>query len=182
MTTYYPPPPGWSRQPPCCCKEGAALLTVNLIAVGKLKEKWLRDGLAEYQKRLESHCRFTVTELDEYRLPDNPSAADIQRGLEAEGDAILRQTQKSTLIALCIEGKQLSSEALSAELQRFAQTTSRLCFVIGGSFGLCERVKQQAALRLSISPMTFPHQLFRVLLTEQLYRAFAIAAGSRYHK
>lgn len=158
------------------------MLSVNLIVVGKLKEKWLREGFAEYQKRLESYCRFTLTELEECRLPDNPSPAEIAKGLEAEADAILRQAEKSEIIALCIEGKTLSSPQLAETLEKLSQHTSRVSLVIGGSFGLAPRVKQQAVVRLSVSPMTFPHQLFRVMLMEQLYRAFAITAGSKYHK
>ena len=158
------------------------MLSVNLIAVGRLKEKWLREGFAEYQKRLEGHCRFTLTELEECRLPENPSPAEIARGMEAEADAILKQADKSEIIALCVEGRTLSSPQLAETLEKLAQRTSRVSLVIGGSFGLAERVKQRAVLRLSVSPMTFPHQLFRVMLVEQVYRAFSISAGTKYHK
>ncbi|MEG1687205.1 MAG: 23S rRNA (pseudouridine(1915)-N(3))-methyltransferase RlmH [Angelakisella sp.] len=158
------------------------MLTVNLIAVGKLKEGWMRDGLGEYAKRLAGYCRFTVTELEEFRLPENPAPAQIAKGLEAEGDSILAAVGKAELIALCIEGTALTSPQLAEELGKLSQTASRICLVIGGSYGLCDRVKQRARLRLSLSKMTFPHQLFRVMLAEQLYRAFSIAAGGKYHK
>lgn len=158
------------------------MLTVNLITIGRLKESWLREGLAEYTKRLDGYCRFSVVELDECRLPENPSPAQIAKGLETEADAVLAKVGKDELIAFCIEGGQLSSEGLSRELANAAQRTSRLCFVIGGSYGLSERVKARASLRLSVSGMTFPHQLFRVVVAEQLYRAFSINSGGRYHK
>ena len=158
------------------------MLTVNLIAVGKLKEDWLRRGLGEYQKRLEGYCRFRVTEIEEYRLPESPSAAQIAKGLEEEGRRILQKTGKGPLIALCVEGKELSSPQLARYLEQVQQTASEVDLVIGGSFGLWEGVKERAALRLSVSPMTFPHQLFRVMLAEQLYRAFSIIAGGLYQK
>lgn len=141
----------------------------------------MRQGISEYAKRLEAFCRFTVIELDEYKLTENPSPAMIEKGLEEEARAILAKV-KGEIIALCIEGKQLSSPQFAEELARFAQRTGAVSLVIGGSFGLAPRVKEAAALRLSVSPMTFPHQLFRVLLAEQLYRAFSIQSGGKYHK
>lgn len=141
----------------------------------------MRQGISEYAKRLEAFCRFTVIELDEYKLTENPSPAIIEKGLEEEARAILAKV-KGEIIALCIEGKQLSSPQFAEELARFAQRTGAVSLVIGGSFGLAPRVKEAAALRLSVSPMTFPHQLFRVLLAEQLYRAFSIQSGGKYHK
>ena len=156
--------------------------TVRIIAVGKLKEAWMREGIAEYSKRLESFCRFSVVELDEYRLPENPSPAQIQKGLEEEGKESLKRTGKAPFAALCIEGKQMSSPELADWLSRLQQESGELAFVIGGSLGLSEEVKQRARIRLSVSKMTFPHQLFRVMLSEQIYRAFSILAGSKYHK
>lgn len=141
----------------------------------------MRQGISEYAKRLEAFCRFTVIELDEYKLTENPSPAMIEKGLEEEARAILAKV-KGEIVALCIEGKQLSSPQFAEELARFAQRTGAVSLVIGGSFGLAPRVKEAAALRLSVSPMTFPHQLFRVLLAEQLYRAFSIQSGGKYHK
>lgn len=157
------------------------MLTVNLIAVGKLKEAWMRQGVSEYAKRLDAFCRFTVVEIDEYKLPDNPSPATIEKGLEEEAKAILSKA-KGELVALCIEGKQLSSPQLAEELGKLSQRTGAVSFVIGGSFGLSERIKEAAVLRLSVSEMTFPHQLFRVMVAEQLYRAFSIQNGGKYHK
>ena len=158
------------------------MLSVQIIAVGRLKESWLRDAMAEYAKRLGGHCRFSVTEVEEYRLPENPSPAQIRKGLEEEGREILRRAGKAPIAALCIEGRELSSPQMAELLAERQQRDSALAFAIGGSFGLSEEVKSAAFLRLSMSRMTFPHQLARVMLAEQLYRAFSILAGSRYHK
>ena len=158
------------------------MFTVTLIAVGRLKEPWLREGFAEYQKRLSAYCSFQVAELPEYRLPEDPSPAQIEKGLLEEGRAILDRAGKVPLVALCIEGKELSSQGLADLLRERQQTGSALCFAIGGSHGLSQEVKKRAVFRLSVSPMTFPHQLFRVMLAEQLYRGFSILVGSKYHK
>ncbi len=160
------------------------MLTVSVVCVGKLKEAYWREAIAEYTKRLGVFCKLSVIEVAEERLPENPSAAQIAATLEAEGERILTRVPKDAmLVALCIEGKELDSPALATYMQR--QTIagiSHIAFVIGGSWGLSERVKQRAGLRLSMSPMTFPHQLARVMLLEQIYRAFHIAAGGKYHK
>lgn len=158
------------------------MFSVTILAVGKLKEPWLREGLAEYQKRLSAYCDFSVIEIPEYRLPDQPSPAQIKRGLEEEGKAMLEKAGKTPLAALCIEGKPLSSPDFARFLGERQQAAGELCFAIGGSFGLSDEVKQRAAARLSVSPMTFPHQLFRVMLAEQLYRGFSILSGGKYHK
>ena len=160
------------------------MLNVTLIAVGKLKERYLTDACAEYEKRLGAYCRLRVVEVDEYRLPQNPSEAQIQAGIEAEGKEILAKIPAgSYLIPLCIEGQQATSEQLSAKLDAFAlDGHSTLCFVIGSSFGLDGSVKQAGSWNLSMSRMTFPHQLARVMLCEQLYRAFQISHGGKYHK
>lgn len=156
---------------------------VRIICVGKLKEQFWRDACAEYSKRLTAYCRFSVVEVDEFRLPDSPSKAQITAGLEAEGKRILSKCPNSSeIIALCIEGKPHSSEQVAALAERFAMSGRGICFVIGGSFGLSEEVKSKAAVKLSMSPMTFPHQLARVMLCEQVYRAFCINNGSKYHK
>lgn len=157
---------------------------VTVLCVGKLKEKFYIDAAAEYVKRLQRHCRLELIELPEQRLPDDPSPAEIQKALRTEGDAIREKLPKGgAVIALCIEGTELSSEALSKKLAQLASAgASQLTFLIGGSFGLHPRVKQRADLRLSMSPMTFPHHLARVMLLEQLYRAYQIDAGTRYHK
>lgn len=157
---------------------------VTVLCVGKLKEKFYIDAAAEYVKRLQRHCKLELIELPEQRLPDDPSPAEIQKALRAEGDAIREKLPKGgAVIALCIEGTELSSEALSKKLAQLASAgASQLTFLIGGSFGLHPRVKQRADLRLSMSPMTFPHHLARVMLLEQIYRAYQIDAGTRYHK
>ena len=157
-------------------------MQVQLIAVGKLKEEWLRSGFAEYEKRLGRFCKFRLTELPESRLPDDPNPAQIRAALAQEGEAILAAA-KGRIIAMCIEGKMLSSEQLAQTLiQSGISGGSAVTFVIGSSFGLADEVKQRADLRLSMSPMTFPHQLARVMLAEQLYRAFQIGSGGKYHK
>lgn len=158
------------------------MFNVAILAVGRLKEPWLREGFAEYQKRLSAYCDLSVIEIPEHRLPDAPSPAQIQKGLAEEGRAILEKAGNRPLAALCIEGKALSSPDFARFLGERQQTGSALCFVIGGSHGLSPEVKERAVLRLSVSPMTFPHQLFRVMLAEQIYRGFSILAGSKYHK
>ena len=160
------------------------MMNVTVLAVGKLKESYWRDACGEYAKRLGAFCRFSIQEIPEYRLPDSPSPAQIQAGLEKEGQAILSRIPAGALaIALCIEGKEMDSRELSRALQRASvQGKGEAVFIIGSSYGLWEGVKERAEVRLSMSPMTFPHQLARVMLCEQVYRAFSIAAHTRYHK
>lgn len=160
------------------------MLHIHVICVGKLKEKWLSDAVSEYSKRLGAYCSLTITELEECRAPERPAPADLERVLQTEGKRILAAIpKKGTVCALCIEGGQISSEELSRAMDDWAvQGVSDLCFVIGGSWGLSDEVKQAAARRLSMSKMTFPHQLARVMLLEQLYRAFQISTGGKYHK
>ena len=157
---------------------------VTVLCVGKLKEKFYLEAAAEYVKRLQRFCKLELVELTESRLPESPSPAEVQRALAAEAAAIREKLPRGgAVIALCIEGTELSSEALSKKLTQLASAgASQLTFLIGGSFGLHPRVKQRADLRLSMSPMTFPHHLARVMLLEQLYRAYQIDAGTRYHK
>lgn len=159
-------------------------MQVQLICMGKLKERYWQEACREYEKRLQKFCKLQIRELNPQPLPEKPSQAAIDAALEAEGRLILEQIPAgSRVIALCIEGKQLSSEAFSADLTEAAVSgEGRLCLLIGSSHGLAERVKQRAGLRLSLSGMTFPHQLARVMLLEQLYRAFMIAGGGKYHK
>ena len=155
---------------------------VKIVCVGRLKEKYLTDAVAEYAKRLSAYCRFSVTELPEARLPQNPSEAQIAKALETEADAIIAAAGKSAVIPLVIEGEMLSSEDLAQRMEKAASAgKSSLCFVIGSSFGLSPRVKALGR-GLSMSRMTFPHQLARVMLCEQIYRAFSILAGAKYHK
>lgn len=159
------------------------MMTVSLICVGKLKEKYWRDACAEYEKRLSAFCRFQIVELPESRLPDTPSEAQKEAALEEEGKRILTAAGNAHLIALCIEGKEQSSERLASTVQELSiRGVSSLAFCIGSSFGLSPRVKQAAQLRLSFSPMTFPHQLARVMLCEQIYRVFQINTNGKYHK
>lgn len=157
---------------------------IYLICVGKLKEKFYLDAAAEYVKRLGTLCDFTLTELPEERLGDNPFPADISRALAREADAIRAKIPKdATVIALCIEGQTLSSQGLAdvlGDLALHAQGT--VAFIIGGSFGLDETLKRQAQRRLSMSPMTFPHHMARIMLLEQIYRAYQIQRGTKYHK
>lgn len=157
-------------------------MQIYLITVGKLKEKWLREAYAEYEKRLQRYCRLTLTELPEARLPEVPSEAETAAALAQEGKAIL-QACRGRIIALCIEGKLCSSEEFSAMLDRAAVSgDSTVSFVIGSSFGLSDEVKSRADMKFSMSPMTFTHQIARVLLAEQIYRAFQISTGGKYHK
>ncbi len=158
------------------------MLSVNVICIGKLKEKYLKDACEEYLKRLSAFCKAEVVELDEYRLPDNPSQAQIDAALKDEGARILKKAEGSTVIAMCIEGGQMPSEKLAKTFSDLSLSTSKLSFVIGGSFGLSDEVKNVAKIKLSMSQMTFPHQLARVMLLEQIYRGFMINSGNKYHK
>ena len=157
---------------------------VTILCVGKLKEKFYLDAVAEYSKRLQRHCRLELVELPEQRQPDAPTQGEIDAALEKEAAAVRERLPRGgALVAMCIEGQLLSSEALSRKLQDFALGgKSQVAFLIGGSFGLHPSLKAQADLRLSMSPMTFPHHLARVMLLEQVYRAFKINEGSNYHK
>ena len=157
---------------------------VSIICVGKMKEKFYTDAAAEYLKRLSRFCKPEILELPEDRLPDDPSQAQIDAALAKEADAIRSKLPPSAyVIALCVEGGQRSSEELAALMARSAnQGESHLVFLIGGSFGLHPSVKSLADLKLSMSPMTFPHHLARVMLLEQIYRGYQINAGSKYHK
>ena len=157
---------------------------VTILCVGKLKEKFYADAVSEYSKRLSRFCKLDIVELNEERLPEDPSPAQIEAALSKEADAIRAKLPPSTMvIALCVEGRQRSSEELARLMADSAtQGVSHLVFLIGGSFGLHPSVKERAQLRLSMSPMTFPHHLARVMVLEQVYRAFQINLGTRYHK
>ncbi len=157
---------------------------VTILCVGKLKEKFYTDAAAEYVKRLQRHCKCEIIELPEYRLPESPSPAEIRKALEAEGAAIREKLPRGgAVVAMCIEGKTCSSEQLSQRLADFAvQGKAQLTFLIGGSVGLDESLKAQADWKLSMSPMTFPHHMARIMLLEQIYRAYQIQQGTRYHK
>ena len=157
---------------------------VTVLCVGKLKEKFYIDAAAEYVKRLQRHCKLELIELPEQRLPERPSQKEIHAALEKEAQAIRARIPKgAAVVAMCVEGRLLSSEALAQQLAGYAAGgTSKVCFLVGGSFGLDEGLKREASLRLSMSPMTFPHHLARVMLAEQIYRACTINAGTQYHK
>ena len=157
---------------------------ITVLCVGKLKERFYQEAAAEYVKRLGRHCKLDVVELPESRLPEDPSPGEIQRALAAEAAAIREKLPRGgAVIALCIEGKPCSSVELSRRMQELAVSgKSQLTFLIGGSVGLSEDLKRQADWRLSMSPMTFPHHLARIMLLEQIYRACQIAADTKYHK
>ncbi len=160
------------------------MMNIQIICVGKLKERYWSDAVAEYSKRLKGYCSLTVTELKEARLADNPSAADELRVKEEEGKAILRQIRDTDyVVTLEIQGKALSSEELAAKLDQLGVAgKSSVDFIIGGSLGLPAEVSRRADFRLSFSAMTFPHQMMRVILLEQIYRSFKINRHETYHK
>lgn len=157
---------------------------VTVLCVGKLKEPFYIQAVSEYQKRLSRHCKLEIVELPEQKLGDDPSVAEIEQGLQKEAAMIEEKLPKGgVLIAMCVEGKELSSVRLSQKMQEFfSRGASHLTFLIGSSFGLHPSVKAKADFKLSVSPMTFPHHLFRVMLLEQIYRAYQIENGTKYHK
>lgn len=157
-------------------------MNIKLIVIGKLKEDYLRRACAEYIKRLSRYCTLEVYELDECRLGDDPSEKAIASALEREAERIMKYA-KGMIIPMCIEGKQLTSPELSQTMtDAGVNGFSTVTFIIGSSFGLAPSIKSLGSLKLSMSKMTFPHQLARVMLLEQIYRAFSIAEGSKYHK
>ena len=160
------------------------MLKIDLITVGKLKEDYHSKACEEYQKRLSSYCRLNILELPESKLPQDPSPAQIADCIENEGRSILAKIPpQSYVISMCIEGEMLSSPQLAQRLSAAAvQGASHISVIIGGSWGLAQQVKNQSALRLSMSRMTFPHQLARVMVLEQLYRACSINNNAKYHK
>ena len=159
------------------------MLSVKIITVGTLKEGYLRDAVAEYSKRLSAFCKLSVIQLKEAKLSDDPSEKEIASALDAEAKMILAETSpRSYKIAMCVEGKQMPSEKLAKKLEDISSEASEVCFIIGSSFGLSDTVKNAADLKLSMSELTFPHQLLRVMLLESIYRAFTITAGTKYHK
>lgn len=160
------------------------MLNIRLICVGKLKERFYAEAVAEYEKRLNAFCRLELIELPEERLGERPSAAEIEAALEKEAQQIEKKLLKDgKLICLCVEGEQLDSESFAGLLVRAENSGKpRISFVIGGSFGLASGLKAKADYRMSMSKMTFPHHLARVMLAEQIYRGFQIKEGTRYHK
>ena len=160
------------------------MLSLTILAVGRLKDRFYEDAAKEYCKRLSAYAKVNVLEIRASDLPDRPSQAEISAALEKESGELLKKIPAdAAVVAMCVEGKQQSSEELAAYLEKTALGgTSHVVFLIGGSYGLSEEVKRKAALRLSMSKMTFPHRLARVMLLEQLYRACKISRGESYHK
>ena len=160
------------------------MIGITVICEAKLKEKYLRDACDEYAKRLGAYCKLNIVELAPRRLSDNPSETEIENALEAEGREIISKIPNgSAVYAMCIEGRQISSEQLAERISDFSvRGYSNITFIIGSSHGLSDEVKRIADFRLSMSQMTFPHQLARIMLLEQIYRAFCINSGSKYHK
>lgn len=160
------------------------MFDITLIVMGKLKEKFYLSAAAEYEKRLKGYCSFKIVELPEHRLPEDPSPAEIQAGLDKEAELIFQKIPKNAW--LCIftpEGKILSSEEFAGKLKEVKNMgKSSAAFLIGSSFGISQRVKEKADFKLSMGKMTFPHHLARIMVLEQIYRAEAIQAGSKYHK
>ena len=160
------------------------MLSIKLICVGRMKEKYYLDAFQEYAKRLLAYCSFECVELPEVRLPENPNEKQITAALEKEAESLKKALPKGAfVVAFCVEGQKFSSPQF-AEMMKKCENTgrSRLCFLIGGSYGLAQQIKMLADIRLSISDMTFPHHLARVIAIEQIYRCFKINEGSAYHK
>lgn len=160
------------------------MLSVKFICVGRMREKFYTDAFEEYAKRLQSYCKLQLAEPAEVKLGESPSAKEIEAALNKESAGILAAIPPDAyVVALCVEGKELPSEGMARLISdRENSGKPKLCFIIGGSFGLADAVKARADLKLSMSQMTFPHHLARVMLIEQLYRGFKINEGSRYHK
>lgn len=159
------------------------MLTVNIICVGKLKEAYLRGAIEEYSKRMKPLCRLSIIELPEERVGDDPSPAEIAHTIAAESERITAKIGRGDyVIAMCVEGRNISSEELSKRLEDVSMTHSTVDLIIGGSWGLSDALKARADFKLSMGKMTFPHQLCRVMLLEQIYRAFQISRGTKYHK
>lgn len=158
-------------------------MNVNILAFGKLKESFFKEACAEYTKRSSAFAKITVRELEPAFLPQNPSKTRIISALEAEAEKLRGQLKNGFKIALCVEGEQLSSEELALKLEKLGNNgVSAVNFIIGSSFGLSESFKRECDFRLSMSDMTFPHELARVMLSEQIYRAFSIISNGKYHK
>ncbi len=159
------------------------MLEIRVICLGTLKESYLKEGIAEYTKRLTGKVRLRVIELKEERLPSEPSDAQIRAALDKEADAILKEASGSYRIALCVEGKQKTgSEDLARTIEKASLRAPAVSFIIGSSFGLSEKVKRECEERMSFSTLTFPHQLMRLILCESIYRSVSILSGTVYHK
>ena len=158
-------------------------MRITILAVGKLKEKYLSDAVSEYTKRLSRFCSIEIIEIKDERIPENASQKELLSVLDKEGDAILARLPKNSFkIAMCIEGRQVASTEFSEIIDKIKLESSEIVFIIGGSLGLSERVKSACDMRISFGKITLPHQLMRVVLPEQIYRAFKISSGESYHK
>lgn len=160
------------------------MMNVQLIVLGKLKEKYMKDFSLEYEKRLSAYCKLTITELEPVKLSDNPSQSEIENALSKETQMIMAKIPKNSFVfSMCIEGKQMSSEELSQKLNDIALSgKSSVVFIIGSSFGLSDEIKRMSDFKFSMSKMTFPHKLVRIMLEEQIYRGFSISNNGKYHK
>lgn len=160
------------------------MLSIKIICIGKMKEKFLVSAISEFEKRLKTMCKFEIIELSEHRVSDNPSQSEIEICKTREGESILKKiSDRDFLISMCIEGNEISSEKFAEKIMTISNSgISTITFVIGGSFGISDTVKSKSNFKMSVSPMTFPHQLFRVMLTEQIYRALSINLKTKYHK
>ncbi len=157
------------------------MLKVNIVAVGKIKEKYFQEAVLEYQKRLSKFCNFKIIEVKEENFVTEPNEAEKLAILKREG-ALISKELKGYVIAMAIEGKKYSSVDFSSLIDKIKNQEGEITFVIGGSYGIDEEVKQKSKLKFSFSDMTFPHTLARVMLVEQLYRAFTISVDGKYHK
>jgi len=160
------------------------MLSISIICVGRMRESHYITAFAEYEKRLRPYCKFDVTELAEAKLPQDPTPSEVESGLAKEAPEIEKHIASGAyVIAMCIEGRQLGSGEFAGLLQKCAnEGKSKLCFIIGSSFGLDTCIKKRADFCMSMSEMTFPHHLARVMLAEQIYRGIMINENSKYHK
>lgn len=159
------------------------MMRITVIALAGLKERYLKEASEEYIKRLKGYCDLKIIEIEPVRLPEKPSDSEIKAALAKESELIMKKIPQGSLTyALCIEGKQPSSEELAELIKADEDMGRHITFIIGSSYGLSEEIKKRADKKLSFSRLTFPHRLFRVLLLEQLYRAFRINSGGAYHK
>ena len=159
-------------------------MNVTLLTVGSLKERYWREAVAEYEKRLSAYCKFRLIEVKDEKTPDAIDSAASRRVRQKEGERLLEKIDaRALVVTLEIQGKKFDSEGFAAEMEKLEERSrGELCFVIGGSLGLSPEVRARAALHLSFSDFTFPHQLMRVLFLEQLYRSYRIRTGAPYHK
>jgi 23S rRNA (pseudouridine1915-N3)-methyltransferase len=159
-------------------------MLVQILCVGKIKEKYMRDAIAEYQKRLSRFCRFEIIEVDDISIPDKASGAEKEAVLKKEGELLLGKVKNGAhIICMCVEGKGMPTEEFADMIQKLEIAgSSHICFVIGGSLGLWDELKKKADLRLSLSSMTLTHQMARLFLAEQIYRAYKINRNETYHK